>query len=161
MYAFQTDVDDLIAFDPATFSPRNVDRARIRGLELSADADWAQWRVAADLTLLDPRNRSPGPNDGKLLPRRAEQTLRIDADRRFGRIGVGGSLFVTGRRFDNDENTVRLDGYALLDLRAEYAFSEALRVQGRIANLLDEDYQTAAYFNQPGRTFLLTLRYSP
>jgi vitamin B12 transporter len=28
-------------------------------------------------------------------------------------------------------------------------------------NLFDADYETAAYYNQPGRGFYLTLRYEP
>jgi vitamin B12 transporter len=31
---FQTEIDDLIAFDMTTFSPRNINEARIRGLEV-------------------------------------------------------------------------------------------------------------------------------
>ncbi len=159
--AYQNDIDDLIAFDPATFSPMNIDRARIRGLELWTTAQLAGWLLDANLTLLDPRNDSGGPNDGNLLPRRAEQTFRLDADRQFGPIGIGGTLFAAGRRFDNDDNSVRLDGYTLFDLRADFAFSDALRIEGRIENLFDEDYETAAFFNQPGRSVFVSLRYEP
>ncbi|MBK1703928.1 TonB-dependent vitamin B12 receptor [Halochromatium glycolicum] len=159
--AYQTEVDELIAFDAATYSPMNIDQARIRGLELWATADLSGWLLDGNLTLLDPRNDSEGPNDGNLLPRRAQQTVRLDADRRFGQIDVGATVFVSGRRFDDDENAVRLDGYSLVDLRAAYAFSDALRIEGRIENLFDEDYETAAYFNQPGRTLFLALRYEP
>jgi vitamin B12 transporter len=158
---FQTDIDDLIAFDPASFSPSNIDAARIRGLELGARGQIAGWALAGQVTLLDPRNRSDGPDQDKLLQRRPEQTLRVDVDRRLGPVAVGGTLFASGRRFDDDANEVRLDGFALVDLRAEYAFSDALRVQGRVENLFDEDYQTASGFNQPGRSLFLTLRYEP
>jgi vitamin B12 transporter len=139
----------------------NIDQVRIRGLELWATADLSGWLLDGNLTLLDPRNDSEGPNDGNLLPRRAQQTVRLDADRRFGQIDVGATVFVSGRRFDDDENAVRLDGYSLVDLRAAYAFSDALQIEGRIENLFDEDYETAAYFNQPGRTLFLALRYEP
>ena len=161
---YQTDIDDLIStvrVTPNLFLPENVDRARIRGLELWSTATLGGWIMDANLTLLDPRNDSGGADQDNLLPRRPEQTFRLDADRSFGRIGVGGSLFVAGRRFDDTANQTRLDGYTLVDLRAEYAFSEALRVQARVENLLDEQYETAAYFNQPGRTLMLTLRYQP
>lgn len=119
------------------------------------------WLLDANLTLLDPRNESDGPNDGNLLARRPEQTFRFDVDKRFGQIGIGGTLFASGRRFDGPTNDVRLEGFTLLDLRAEYAFTDALRIQGRVENLLDEDYETAAFYNQPGRTFFLTLVYQP
>jgi vitamin B12 transporter len=159
--AFQTEIDDLIAFDAATSAPENIDEARIRGVELWTTADVGGWLVDADVTLLDPVNQTSGPNKGNLLARRPEQTGRLDIARRFGRIGVGGGFFVAGRRFDDNANQVRLDGFTLVDLRAEYFFSESLRVQAQVANLFDESYETAAFYNQPGRTLMVTLRYDP
>jgi vitamin B12 transporter len=35
------------------------------------------------------------------------------------------------------------------------------RLQARIENLFDKDYETAYLFNQPGRSAWLTLRYQP
>ena len=35
------------------------------------------------------------------------------------------------------------------------------RLQGRLENLFDADYETTAYYNQPGRGIYLTLRYEP
>ncbi|MBK1703983.1 TonB-dependent vitamin B12 receptor [Halochromatium glycolicum] len=160
---YQTDVDELIATNlvGTQYLPENIDESRIRGLELWTTAELSGWLLDANLTLLDPRNESEGPNNGNLLARRPEQTFRLDADRQFGRIGVGGTLFVSGRRFDESANRVRLDGYTLVDLRADYAFSDALRLQARVENLLDEDYETAAYYNQPGRTLFVSLLYQP
>ncbi|MEA3278376.1 MAG: TonB-dependent vitamin B12 receptor [Pseudomonadota bacterium] len=158
---YQTDIDDLIAFDAFAQSAANINTARIRGAEAVGTARIAGWDLNANLTLLDPQNRSSGPDKGNLLPRRPQQTFRLDLDRGFGKIRAGGTLFVSGRRYDDLANNVRLDGFALVDLRAEYDFSTSLRLQGRIENLFDEDYETAAYYNQAGRSFYLTLRYTP
>ena len=46
------------------------------------------------------------------------------------------------------------------DLRGEYRLSPAWRLQARLSNLLDADYQTVDGFNQPGRGAWLTLRYN-
>jgi vitamin B12 transporter len=160
---YQTDLDDLIAIDTSApiSMPVNVAEARIRGLEAVANARIAAWDLGASLTLLDPENRSDGPSHGNRLPRRPEQTLSLDLDRDLGRYRLGASLLLVGRRFDDLANDVRLDAYTLVDLRAEYRFSDSLTLQGRIENLLDEEYETAAYYNQPGRSFYLTLRYQP
>ena len=158
--AYQTDVDDLIAFGPA-FIPENIDKAQIRGLELGATGAHHGWTLSANLTLLDPINVSQGPDDGNLLPRRAEQSARIDLDKELGAWRLGGSLIGVGRRFDDTANTLVLDPYATLDLRAEYAIGKGWRVQGRLENLFDANYETAAYYNQPGRGAYLTLRYEP
>ena len=156
---YQTDIDDLIAYDAATFAPGNIDSSRIRGLEAVAATQLDDWAVDATLTLIDPENRSDGPNKGNLLARRPEQTFQLDVQRALGPVGVGGSLFMAGRSFDDAANSARLDGYALVDLRAEYAFTPSLRLQGRVENLFDEDYETADWYNQPGRAYYLTLRY--
>ena len=157
---FQTDVDDLIAFD-ASFVPTNIASARIHGLEATLGRRIAQWNFETGLTLLDPENRSSGSNNGNVLPRRAQQALRLDVDRGIGPWRVGALLRAEGRRYDNLANTRRLGGYATLDLRTEYAFAKAWLMQARIDNALDKDYQTAEFFNQPGRGFFVTLRYQP
>jgi vitamin B12 transporter len=162
--AFRTEIDDLISFvqlEPFVFASANVDQARITGLELRGTARVADWDMVADVTLMEPVNDSKGTDKGNLLPRRPEQTVRLDVDRRFGRIGIGGGVFYSGRRFDDAANDIRLAGFTLVDLRAEYFFSDAVRVQAKVSNLLDEDYQTVANYNQAGRTLMLTLRYEP
>nr|WP_201068082.1 TonB-dependent vitamin B12 receptor [Thiorhodovibrio winogradskyi] len=161
MSLYQTDIDDLIAFDATTSAPANLDSARIRGVELWTTARIGSWDLDANLTLLDPRNTSNGADHGNLLARRAEQSFRLDADRQFGQIGVGGTLNYSGRSYDDFANQTRLDSFVLFDLRADYSFSRSLVLQGRIENLFDEHYETAAYYNQPGRTVFVTLRYAP
>lgn len=158
---YQTEIDDLIAFDPFTFQVANINQAEIRGLEAAAHLDLGDWTLRGNLGLLDPQNQSEGPNDGKLLPRRPEQTLNLDLDRRLGRWLLGGRIDWVGRRFDDLANQVRLAPYTLVSLRAEYALSDSMRIQGRVENLLDEDYETAAFYNQPGLGFYLTVRYEP
>jgi vitamin B12 transporter len=54
-----------------------------------------------------------------------------------------------------------LDSYVKFDLRAEYNLNKHWRLQGRIENLLNERYETAAFYNQPGRSFFAMVRYQP
>jgi vitamin B12 transporter len=161
LHAFQTHVDDLIAYDAAIFAPGNVDKARIRGLEASFATELAGWTWNSSVTLLDPKNQSPGFNDGNELARRAKQTGRVDLDRRFGSFGFGLTAEGQGKRYDDLGNTRRLGGYGTLDLRADYAVNSDWLLQARVANVADRDYQTAAFYNQAGRTYTVTLRYRP
>jgi vitamin B12 transporter len=161
LYLYETRIDELIAFDAATFAPANVDKARIRGLEATGAARFIGWDLEASLTLLDPQNRSDGPAHGNVLPRRAEQALRLDLARGLGRYRVGGTLFAEGRRFDDLANTQRLSSYATVDLRGEYSLTPHWNLQARLANVLDQQYETAAFYNQPGRSLMVTLRYQP
>ena len=96
-----------------------------------------------------------------LAPRRARQTARLDLDRGFGKFHLGVTGIVEGARFDDIANTRRLGGYATLDLRAEYALASDWSVQARVANVFDRDYQTAAFYNQPGREVSVSLRWQP
>ena len=158
---FQTHIDDLIAYDAASMSVANVDSARITGLEATFNTRLADWDVNTALTLLDPKNESDGPNHGNLLPRRAEQTLRIDADRAWGPWRMGGTWRLEGRRYDDIANQRSMGGYGTVDLRGEYLVNKDVRIQASLVNLLDKDYETAAFYNQQGRAVFVTLRYQP
>jgi vitamin B12 transporter len=114
-----------------------------------------------NLTLLDPVDRSAGFNRSNILARRAQQSFRLDTYRTFGKFTTGALLLAEGRRYDDPGNTSELDGYAKVDLRAEYQINSHWRLQGRVENIFDKQYETAAFFNQPGRNFFATLRYQP
>lgn len=157
---FSTDVDDLISYDATLGLPNNIDKARMRGAELGVDTDIADWRIAASASFLDTENRR-GFYEGNELARRAKQSARIDIDRNVGRFRFGATAVGSGKRYDDVANTRRLGGYGTLDLRAEYALSESLRVQARVANVFDREYETASYYRQAGREWFLTLRYAP
>jgi vitamin B12 transporter len=158
--AFQTTVDDLITYDTAIFAANNLDHARIRGGEFTLGGALLGWDVSAQATLLDPRNHSAG-NDDNLLPRRTRRSARVDLDRAFGGWRVGASWITEGDRYDDVANTLRVGGYATLDLRLEYAFHRDWTLQAQLRNAFDRDYETAAYYNQPGREFELGLRWRP
>ena len=158
---FRTDVEQLIAFDPVEFVPVNINRARIDGLELSAEGEIAATQLRASATLLDARNVSAGSAQGKELPRRPPRSAQIDADRRYGRFSLGASVFAASARYDDLGNFTRLPGYATLDLRVAWSLTADWSLQLAGNNLLDRQFETAAFYNQPGRTWTLGLRYSP
>ena len=158
---FENRVDDLISFDSTTFLPGNIDTARLRGGEITVATTVAGWDLSAQYSHVDPRNRSQGANRGKLLPRRARDTGRIDLDRDFGDFAFGTTVNAAGSRFDDAANLVRVGGYATVDLRVEYAFHSDWTVLARVTNLFDRDYQLVDWYNQPGREFGLNLRWQP
>jgi len=159
--AYQTDIDNLIGFDSATFAPANVDESRIQGVEGILSTQFQGWKLNTHVTWQNPENQSEGANKDNLLARRAEQSLRVDLDRSFQKFSLGTSLNAVSKRYDDLANTHKLGGYATLDLRGEYAFSKALSLQARISNVFGREYETAAFYNQAGREFFVTLRYQP
>jgi vitamin B12 transporter len=110
---------------------------------------------------LDPENLSDNANRGKILPRRSQTVFRFDLDRTFGPLRVGTTVHGEGRRFDDVANAYRLSGFVTVDLRAAVDIYRGLSLEGRVANLLDEQYETARLYYQDDRNFLLTLRYQP
>ena len=157
---YQTRIDQLIALD-SNYFPSNISKARIRGVEAQLGANLAGWQLQAYLTWLQPRNDDGGANDGNVLPRRPGHTARVDLDRRFGAFGVGATINAAGRSYDDAANRHPLGGYASTDLRASWHFAPDWQVEARLANVFDRHYETVWYFNQPGRSAFLTLRYSP
>ncbi|MET0936970.1 MAG: TonB-dependent receptor [Luteibacter sp.] len=158
--AYQTRVDDLIGYD-ANFLPINVSKARIRGLEGQLGADVDGWHLRGYATFQQPKNRDDGDQRDNLLARRPERTARIDVDRDIAAFTLGGSVYAAGHSYDDAANTRRLGGYATADVRATWHVDSDWSVQGRLANAFDRRYETAAFYNQLGRTYYLTVRYSP
>jgi len=158
VHAYQTDIGNLISFDPVTFTPQNIATARIQGVELAGDWKHGPWSLSGQLTLLDPRDRTAGDGD-TLLPRRARQSAALDVRRAMGRFNFAAIGHWQGRRFDDAANTVPLGGYFTLDLLSEWNLRPEWSLKARLANALGRSYETEAYYNQPGREFDLTIAY--
>ena len=158
--AYQTRINQLITLDE-NFVPQNISQARIRGLEGQVGVTLDGWRVQTYLTAMQPIEDDSGPNNGNLLPRRPKQTARVELDKSYGNFAIGGTFNADSKRYDDAANQHRLGGYTTTDLRASYAFAPNWKVEARLANIFDRNYETAYYFNQSGRTWYLTLRYSP
>lgn len=154
---YETHISNMIAFDATTFTPTNIGQARIQGLESVFSTQLIGWSFLANLTLLNPENTSS--SEDKVLPRRAKHIFRIDTDRQFSKYRLGASFLAESKRFDDLANNHPINGYTRVDLRAEYAFAKNWRLQARLENLFNEHYETAAFFNQPGRNIFFTLRY--
>jgi vitamin B12 transporter len=62
------------------------------------------------------------------------------------------------RSFDDASNSVVVDGYTVVDLRASYAVRSDLELFGRIENAFDEEYETIARYGTPGRGVFFGVR---
>jgi vitamin B12 transporter len=166
LHAYQTTLDEEISIDPLTFLPLNIDRSRIRGVELQGDWHGADWVVGGQLTGLEPLNVSPGAGYDDLLPRRAQQSASLTVRRLLRPApagGADGSVGVVarweGRRYDDLANTLPMGGYLTVDLLTQWRLAHDWTLEARVANLFDRAYQTAAYYAEPGRSYGVTIRY--
>lgn len=139
--AYQTDVKKMIAneFIGGVYAPYNVNKARLRGVELGAGASLHDWDLRAALTWADPEDRATG----KRLRREASQTLRLDADHSVGDWELGASVIAENQRYEDADNSHRLGGYGLVDLRATWHFAPAWFARVNVNNVFDKDYVTA------------------
>ena len=160
--AFRNDIDDLIAFVPTgpfTGINRNVDEARIDGVEASWQYDGEDWSARATATLQDPRDLTM---DERLL-RRARENYTAAFARRFGGHEIALDVLYAGERrdFDNSDfvGQTQLAAYWLANLSAKIALGQRLALFARIENLFDEDYELADTYNTMGRGYFGAIRY--
>ncbi len=131
---------------------RNVQKTEAQGVELVGRVDVTErLNVSANYTWTDAKSAS-GATDGKRLTRRPEHMANFAADYAFAfGLKTGVAVRYVGETFNNDTNTVKVDAYTLVDLRASYPINDTLEVYGRIENAFDEDYQTVLNYRAPGR----------
>jgi len=159
--AFRNDIDDLIVFvfDPVTFAGgnQNVQRARIEGVELGYAYSGAKWRVRAEATLQDPRDR----DSGERLLRRARENYVLAIERSGARFSFAADVSYAGDRRDAAfPATVTLDSYVLVNASARFALSDSWSVQARLDNAFDEDYTLVNGYNTAGRSLTLATRFA-
>ena len=151
---YRTELDNLIEFAGENFRAVNVNEAEIAGGELDYQWQHPRWRGGATLTIQEAENEDTG---GDLL-RRPDTKASITLDRSFtGGGSLGVEVFYNGER--EDIGGVTLDDYTLLNLRARWPIIDGLRVEGRLENLLDKDYQPAAGFNAQDLAGFVHLRW--
>ena len=144
-------------FINATTVVTNVPYARIEGWTLAYEGQRNAWTFRAALDLLDARNELTQ----RKLPRRADRQLTAGVDYAVGAWKFGTTLLAASNRFDNAANTQPLAGYATVDIHADYALAKDWSVQARMNNVADRLYETAAGYNQAGRSTYVSLRYQP
>ena len=144
-------------FITSTTIAANVPRARIDGWTLAYDGVFGALAMRASVDVLDPRNEVTG----KRLPRRSASQARFGADYAAGAWTYGGAILRVGSRFDDAANLRPLDSYTTADVYADYALNKDWKMQAKLNNLTNKQYETAFGFNQPGRAVFVTLRYQP
>lgn len=135
----------------------NIPRARIDGYTLSYNGSFGALSLNASVDAMRPRNELTG----KRLPRRSDNVFAVGADYAVGIWSFGGSILHAGESFDDIGNTRPLAARTTADLYADYAFSKEWKLQTKLNNVTDKQYETAFGYNQPGRALYVTLRYQP
>lgn len=165
--AYYTEVEDLIQateIAPFVFQATNIGKAQITGLEL--EHRWqitGAWSVDTNLTLMKAIDKD---SDEDLL-RRPRTRLGLTLNRQLPKGGNLGLEWIHASERDDEYfdtatfTTVRttLPAYNLLNLSARIRTHRHLWLEGRIENLLDEDYELVYGYNTPGVSVYAGLNY--
>ncbi len=151
---YDTRVNNLIAYNPATFSPMNIGRSHIRGIDLSYKGTIGRSTpISVAVGILNPQDET----NRTWLSRRPRQTVSLNVDHTWDELklhalSTGASLLYGGSTFDDPANRQYLASYLTVSLRASYRINSHLTVSASLSNLFDRQYMTAYGYNTLGRT---------
>ncbi len=138
----------------------NVARSAAHGVEATAALTLGGLTLDGNYSWVVAEDRSAGTaNFGKWLPRRPRQTANASASYGFDfGLELGAAVRWSGKSYDNASNAQRLGGYTLVDLRAEFALSDAVKLFARAENIFDAQYMTAFRYGSLGRSIYAGIR---
>ncbi|QTC89968.1 TonB-dependent receptor plug domain-containing protein [Brevundimonas goettingensis] len=137
----------------------NTAKTQANGVELAAAAWVGPVEVQANYTFTDATNETAGANLGKHLARRPEETANLSATYVWPfRLTTTVAVQYAGESFNNASNSVRLEPYTLVDLRASYPINDTVEIYGRVENVGDEQYQTTTDYGSAGRGTFVGVR---
>jgi len=167
--AFHNKVDDLIiGFQgiPAD-TPTNIGSATIKGLTLTYEGWFGSYHLRSSADLQDPKD----DDTGKLLPRRARKYGSLVATKTWSNLEIGTEMNASGQRYNDTDNTIKLSGYALVNLIANYTLNTDWSLNARFNNVFDRQYAlattatsfdpSAPVYNTPGANLFVGIRWQP
>ncbi len=158
---YNNEISELIEFRPPTFAPVNVSEALLRGATFTYDGRFSDWGLGVAVDFLDPRNEENGPNNGNRLARRADQQMSSYITRTLGNWELRGEWKLVGDRYEDPANLIRMGGYGLVNLYADYRFERDWALFVRANNIFDKDYETADDYATAGANVFVGVRYAP
>jgi vitamin B12 transporter len=134
---------DQISFSFDTFTSENIERVNSEGVEFELALKPTQTLdMRFNYSLVNARIKTFGAQFNNRLALRPQDSAQLSVDWQSPwKAKLGASLSVIGDSFDNQGNSVRLDGFALAGLRASIPISDAIELFGRIENLFDARYE--------------------
>lgn len=158
--AYHTNINKLITpvMDPVTYqySAQNIGKSQIDGIEAEITTQILGWNSKLSMNLLSPVNRETNA----LLPRRAQKTLSFDLSKSLGPVDLGAFILAQDYRYDDPGNTIKVDGFVTVDLRAAYHINKNWQLSAKLNNLLDKNYQTINTYNTADRNFFVSIHYN-
>jgi vitamin B12 transporter len=150
---FNNKISDLIVGYPLT----NVSHATLKGTTLSYAGRFSDWSMGTSLDFQHTRDDDTGLH----LNRRADQQMSSYLRRSFGTWNLGSEWQLVGNRYDDAKNTVKLGGYGLVNLTADFRLEKDWTLFAKANNIFNKTYELARDFATPGANVFVGVRYAP
>ncbi|MBL4865856.1 MAG: TonB-dependent receptor [Pseudomonadales bacterium] len=163
-FVFRNKIDNLIEWAPnladvtgQQWTPGNVAAASIDGLEFELQTQVQFWDISVSFLYLDAKDELSDHD----LRFRSRNTASLDADRQFGRLGLGFSIQGQSSQFTDIENLNTIRGFATVGLRGSYAITPELKARLTVENALDRGYQLRETFQEKAIEGYISITYTP
>ena len=153
------DPDDW--FGPTPGQNRNIQDARIRGIEAALKYNNGPWSSRISAILQDPVYKvDPVTNNVNVqLARRAKRSITGYVQYKKEKYDLGLEILSTSRRKNSDYDTVWNKAYALTNLTGSYNISKEMSIQGRVENLFNKQYALVNTYNTQDRSLFVSIAY--
>lgn len=151
-------VSDLIVFEcDVNFNcaPQNVADATLKGIELRGTLTWSTTQVRGSIDWQSPRNDTTGAQ----LPRRALRHGAFAVTQQVGPVNLGAEVVASSLRYDDAANRIKMGGYAILNLTAEWPLEHGVTLFIRGDNVFNKNYQLAADYSTGGEQVFVGVRW--
>ena len=151
-------VSDLIVFEcNASFvcAPQNVQDATLKGIEFGGVLTWYATQIRGSLDLQSPRDDATGLQ----LPRRALRHGALSITQQLGPVNVGAEVVASSLRYDDAADTIKMGGYAILNLTVEWPLGNGLSLFARGDNVFNKNYELAAGYSTGGQQLFVGIRW--
>ncbi|MBN2010389.1 TonB-dependent receptor [candidate division KSB1 bacterium] len=165
---FEQDMRDLIIWADRgdyVWTPQNIDKAKIRGIESSLDFSLFEKFITFGInhTYLDAKNAANNSlNYNNVLIYRPKQKFDFDFGMNYKLASFNLIYHYIDKRFTDEANLNTLPAHGIVDL----TFSvqpmlgiHEMTVKADVLNMFDRDYVVMQDYPMPGRNYRLTLAY--
>lgn len=153
---YQTDIDNLIEWDPASNKPKNIAQAKILGAEATFSANIYHTNNTLTLSHVDAEDKTTG----RQLARRPNFSANYNLVYSLKSLDFTFDVNYQGNRYDNANTPVKtLKAYTLFDVGLNYRLNSQVSLLAKMTNVANKDYQTTNEYPGSERGYTLTLDY--
>lgn len=136
--AFETHIKQLIGFDDS-FNVRNIDRARIHGIEASFRESIGDFTLYGNASFLRPIDLTTGDD----LSRRPRRSMTVGSEWRYNKATSFVELLARSDSDNSGFDTSQLPGFAVVNIGTQIAVNPQLTFGLAVDNLFDTDHSYA------------------